>query len=225
MQLSEFTFRIILLFVPGMISFIIISALTSHKELKIHQVLISSLILGFLCYTFYYLIIGIIGILFKTNLNLSFLEVITKKDVPLNFKEIVYVTGVSVLVGFIFTYLINYKVLHTIANKLKATNKFGDIDVWSFIMNIEEVEWVIIRDRENDLMYEGWIAAFSDSTEKDELFLRDVRVFKNSTAEELFKIPGLYLPRMRENSIIEFPSLDFSKYIERSEKEEKEQND
>lgn len=38
MELSEFTFRIILIFVPGLISFLIIDKLTIHKEFKVHQI-------------------------------------------------------------------------------------------------------------------------------------------------------------------------------------------
>jgi len=87
-------------------------------------------------------------------------------------------------------------------------------------MNSEKMEWVVIRDIKNDLMYEGWIKAFSDSTEKDEIFLRDVRVFKNSTSEELYDIPGLYLPSKGINLIVEFPTLEFTELINRTEKKE-----
>jgi len=45
MELSEFTFKIILIFVPGLISFLIIDKLTIHKEFKVHQIIINSLIL------------------------------------------------------------------------------------------------------------------------------------------------------------------------------------
>ena len=44
-------------------------------------------------------------------------------------------------------------------------------------MNSEIPEWIVIRDVENDLIFEGLVKVFSDSTEKDELFLRDVIVF------------------------------------------------
>lgn len=228
MQLSDFTLRIILIFIPGVISFIIIDKLTTHKEPKLHQILINSFVLGFLCYCFYYLVTLLIGISLKINLRFLFFEVLTNKDTPLNFKEIILVTGLSFPMGFIFAFLINYKILHRIAHirikNFQISNKFGDVDVWSYIMNSKMPEWVVVRDIENDLMYEGWVEAFSDSTEKDELFLRDVKVYKNSTADELYAVPGLYLPRKRENLVMEFPLLEFSEYIQRSKEEEKRQN-
>lgn len=218
MELSEFTFRIILIFVPGLISFLIIDKLTIHKEFKIHQIIISSLILGFLCYFSYYLMLQVVKIVLKINIKFSFLQVLVDRNSTINLKEIVFVTIISIPIGFLSTFLLNYKVIVRIAHRLKISNKFGDIDVWSYIMNSKMPEWVIIRDIENDLMYEGWIEAFSDSTGVDELFLRDVKVYKNSTAEECYEIPGLYLPRKRENLIIEFPLLKFSEYKERPQK-------
>lgn len=226
MQLSEFTLRIILLFIPGIISFIIIDKLTVHKEAKIHTILINSLLLGFTSYFSYYLIINTINILKKEDINFLFLKALTNPTGNINFREIVFVTLIAIIIGFIFTYAINYKILHKFAAMIKASNKFGDMDVWSYIMNSKDkIDWIVIRDIEHDLMYEGRIEVFSDSTEIDELFLSDVIVYKNTTGEELYRIPGLYLPRKREKLTIEFPSLKFSPAIERSNKEEDSKND
>lgn len=224
MELSEFTFRIILIFVPGLISFFIIDKLTIHKEFKVHQIIINSLMLGFFCYFSYYMMLLLIKIALKNDIKFSFLKVLIDKNATINFKEIAFVTILSIPIGFLFAFLLNYKVLFRVAHKLKISKKFGDLDVWSYIMNSKIPEWVVIRDIENDLMYEGWIEAFSDSTGVDELFLRDVKVYKNSTAEEYYEIPGLYLPRKRENLSIEFPLLKFSEYKERPQRKEDKQN-
>lgn len=220
MEFSEFTLKIIFLFIPGIISYMIIDKLTSHKEPKIFHILINSLILGFVGYSFYYLLIQLINYFRKTNLECLFFRALSGKSSEIDFGEIVIVTALSIPIGFLFTFLINYKVIFRIANFLKITKKFGDVDVWSYIMNSKNVEWVVVRDIDADLMYEGWVEAFSDSTEEDELFLSDVVVFKNSTGEELYKTPGIYLPKKRENLIIEFPSLDFSEYIKRPDNQE-----
>jgi len=90
---------------------------------------------------------------------------------------------------------------------LNVSAKFGDIDVFSYIMNSQIPEWIVVRDIENNLMYEGWVEAFSDSTERDELFLRDVKVFNNKTAGELYDVPGVYIPKKRDNLVIEFRNL------------------
>lgn len=218
MEFSEFALKIMLLFLPGIVSFLIVDKLTNHKEFKLYQILIYSLLYGFLCYYFYYLLITAWKILFKSEIYFSFFNTLIDKEDVLDFKEIAYVTILSILVGFISTFFINYEILNKFARKLKITKKFNDVDVWSYLMNSKNTEWVVIRDRKNDLMYECWVELFSYSTEKDELFLRDVKVFKNSTAEKLYEIPGLYLPIKRENLIIEFPALEYTEFIKRSQK-------
>jgi hypothetical protein len=216
MTLSEFTLRIIFIFLPGLIASIIIEELTVHAETKPYRLFLNSLMLGLFCYFLYYLI----SLVPFFNLKFHFLQNLSK--LALDFKEIIIVTLISIPLGFLISLAINQKYLHKIAKKLHVSKKHGDIDVWSYLMNSKIPLWVVIRDMGNDLMYEGWVEAFSDSTEKDELFLVNVKVFRNSTAEELYEIPGLYLPKKREHLTIEFPSMTFERFKERQEPENKE---
>jgi hypothetical protein len=39
----------------------------------------------------------------------------------------------------------------------------------------------------------SWVEAFSDSSEKKEIFLRDVMVYGESSGNKLYEVPGLYL--------------------------------
>ncbi len=219
MSFSDFTLRIILIFLPGLIAYIIVEQLTEHKEVKPYRFFINSFMLGFFCYLLYYPI----SLAPFLKLKFSFIKSLLDSKSPLNIEEILFATLLSIPLGFLFSTFLNKKILHRIAKKLKVSKKFGDLDVWSYIMNSQAPEWVIIRDLENDLMYEGWVQAFSDSTEKDELFLRDVKVFTNKFAQELYGVPGLYLPKKRENLIIEFPAMKFSKYQERQPNNKKEE--
>lgn len=205
MTLSEFTLRIILIFLPGLISFMITEQLTVHKETQTYRFFIYSLMLGFLCYLIYYLI----SLKVFLNSSFYFIQSLSNNQLPLNFWEIFWATMLSIPLGFLVSFFINKKILHKIAKKIGASKKFGDLDVWSYIMNSQMPEWVVVRDKENNLMYEGWVHAFSESTERDELFLKDVRVFTNDTAQELYEVPALYLPRNRDNLIIEFPTINF----------------
>lgn len=221
MTLSEFSFRIILLFMPGIISFFIADKLTNHKEPPLYKILVLSLIYGFIAYLLYYVVfIIVINNIFDfastkiTVLNLtnykfhfSFVSSLSDQKTSINFLEIMIVAGLSFPMGLLIAYCMNQKVLIKIAHKLKVTKKFGDTDVWSYIMNLDGTEWVVVRDLDYDLMYQGWVHAFSDGEEKDELFLRDVKVFKNSTGEELYNVQGLYVPRKREGLTIELQSI------------------
>jgi hypothetical protein len=220
MELSEFSLRIIFLFVPGIISLLVIEKLSFHKEYKVFQFLIYSLIIGFGNYSVYYAILKAVNPIIHKGYSCSFFSALADSSAKVDFGEIAMVSLLAIITGYVLTVLINFKVLNRLGRFLRVTKKFGDLDVWSFIMNSKNIEWVIVRDHETDLMYEGWVELFSDSTEEDELLLRDVIVFNNSTGEELYKTPGLYLPKKRENITIEFPELEYSDFISRSAKRE-----
>jgi len=144
----------------------------------------------------------------------SFFSILSQGDIKeINFNEILLVSVIAVFIGYIATYLIRYKILHKIAHLIKASSKFGDQDVWSYIMNSksEDLGWVVIRDIKNNLVYEGWISAFSDGSEKDEIFLKFVKVYQNSTGDFYYKVPALYLSTKKENLIFEFPKINNEK--------------
>jgi len=221
MQLSEFSIRIIFLFLPGIISFIILENLTVHEELKLYDKLIGYLVLGVLSYFLYYLFAGVLNLIPLFNLKFVFLNSLFNEKAELNITEVVIATALSIPLGLFVSYAMNHTLLHRIARRLGVSKNFGDLNVWSYIMNSPIYPWIRIRDIENDLMYEGWVEVFSDSEKVDELFIRDVKVYTNKTAKPLYETPGLYLPRKRKNLVIEFPSMQYTELINRYLKKEK----
>jgi len=201
MQLSEFTFRLILLFIPGLITFFIVEALTTHKEAKFHRILFLSLIFGFISYLIY----GIATLIF--NLPFTFLKSLTN-ETNLNYTEILVVTLISFPIAFIISALDNYGVLYKFGFFLRASKTAGPIGVWGWAMQeYFENKYVIIRDLNNNLTYEGLVAAYSEVKDEEEDFLIiNVKVFTSSTGELQYETPALYLSRDKKNLIIELPN-------------------
>lgn len=209
MEINELIIKIGLLFLPGIIAFMVIERLNSSKEIKIFKFIIYSFVLGFVCYGFYNLLLSLIKL--DINYKCYFFSILSQGNIKeIDINEILIVSVIGVLIGYITSYLIRYKVLHKIAHIINASKKFGDLDVWSYIMNSKDEDsgWVVIRDIKNDLIYEGWISAFSDGYEKDEIFLKFVKVYRNSTGEFHYKVPAIYIPTKKENLIFEFPKLE-----------------
>lgn len=206
MELSEFTLRVFMLFVPGLVSFLIIGKLTVHGDFKLYHVILYSLLLGLVSYFLYYSLTLIPGI----GLSFTFVERLADKTQVIEYREVILVSLMSVPVGTAFTFLINYKVLPKAARYLKIARTHGDVGVWSHIMDWEHTDWVVVRDDKNDIMYEGWVEVYSDVGEEDEMFLRDVIVYRNSTAERLYDTPAMYLARRREELTVEFPKFEFT---------------
>ena len=151
--------------------------------------------------------------------DVRFFRAIVDDAIAIDFREVVPVTAVSVSLGFAVSACISHKLLHRFAHALRVTRKFGDLDILAFLMTSADVPaFVIVRDLGHDVMYTGYVQLFSDSGERDELFLRDVTVYRNSTAEEWYQIPALYLPRVRRDLLIEFPFAGYDQ--QQSKKEE-----
>ena len=88
---------------------------------------------------------------------------------------------------------------------MKVTPKFGQPNVWSFALNANEVKWATVRDLQNNLMFQGYIRAFSDVEDPAEILLTQVCVYNEKTGERLYEADTIYLARDKSNLTIEFP--------------------
>ncbi|MDO5569154.1 MAG: hypothetical protein Q4G04_03490 [bacterium] len=75
---------------------------------------------------------------------------------------------------------------------LQLTRKFSDLDVWSYLLNGKEDFYVIIRDVENNLTYQGYPQAFSKDHTEAELLLINVKVYRYEDSEFLYEIDSMY---------------------------------
>lgn len=214
MQISELTLRLLLLFLPGMITVLMIEYLTVYKERKPFYFFIYSFILGFLAYYTFFagLKVGKLIFFSNSNVDVRFLSALFDKSASIDYREILWVSLASIFNGFFISFVVNRKYFHRFSQKLGITKKFAEIDVWDYLFNSDddEMKWITVRDIKNDLVFEGWVEAFSDTVKESELFLRDVIIYRNSTAEELYSVPGLYLSRNRDEMTIEFKALQYS---------------
>jgi len=213
MEISEFTIRLILLFLPGIISFLVIEKLTVMKERGPFYFVMYTFILGFFSYFMFVFILWLVNLLPRVSIDtdVKFLKALLNTEENIDVNEILWISILSLVNGFILSFIINKKYFHRLAQKFKITNKFADLDVWSYVLNSpDDTQWVTVRDIKNDLVYEGWVEAFSDTVKENELFIRDVIVSNNTTGKELYKVPGLYFSRNPQEVTIEFRKLGFT---------------
>jgi hypothetical protein len=166
----------------------------------------------FFSYATYALLLTIFNsfLKFVINTNVIFLGALVDEKAKIDFGEILKVSLLSVVFGFLIATIINRKYLHRFSQKIGITKKFAEIDVWGYLLNSkdDELRWVRVRDTENNLCFEGWVEAFSDTHKNNKLFIRDVIVFKNDTGNQLYNVPGLYISRNPDNLTLEFYALE-----------------
>jgi len=122
MEISELTFKIIMLFIPGAISSLVLAELTIHKEWTPFKFVVNSIILGLLSYLFVQLIY-LIPFISPDNKTLEFWQPLNKNEyIP--YVEILYASMSGAFLGFIFTFSIQNKWIYRIARKFNLSYKY-----------------------------------------------------------------------------------------------------
>ncbi|MFH0702025.1 MAG: DUF6338 family protein [bacterium] len=205
-ELTNFTLKIMCLFLPGIISYLIIESLIFYKKKEFSYFIVYSFVLGFLAYFNYY---GILYVLNKLNIlnidnQIYFFNVLNNTDSKIKFLEIFWVSILAVANAIIISYIINEKLFHKIMRKFNVTKKTPEPNTWCYIFDSNDTKWVTVRDIKNDLVFDGWVESFSDTLDPCELFIKNVQVYKNSTGDELYTLDGIYISRNKDDITIEF---------------------
>lgn len=204
MNLNEFVFKFLLLFLPGIICSYIIDTFTNHKDRTQFQFIINSFVYGLISYCILWIAMNKLGCIFGIKPeDVNFLKFLQDKNQAISVKEILYACVCAIIFGSIMTIVHTHKLHFKLFRKLKITNKFGELDVWGYLMNSEDVSWITVRDLEHNLMFDGWIQAFSDNSKEAEILLGDVQVYRNDTAELLYSVSSQYLSMDRSKIVIE----------------------
>ena len=200
---KELTFGLVLLLFPGIICALLVENLTPTREWGALRFSLYSLVLGLGCYLVYAL--GLAAWHCHWPPTISFVKALSNPN-DVSYGEIASVTVVAAFVGIGVSAALYRHWLHRMAKFLGISDKFGDMDVWAHTFNSSDLTnaWVVVRDINHDLAYEGWVNAFSETADANELLLREVKVYKNTTAEFLYEVESLYISRKREELTIEF---------------------
>ena len=189
MNITELTFRLLIIFFPGIIAHLIVDALTEHRERTSFQIILYSFVLGVGSYCALWLCSLVLhGVGRPFPFDVQVFSTLTKGVPAVSFEELLGATIGAVILALCVSLALNKKWVHNLAQITSISNKFGDLDVWSFTFNAKDVEWVVVRDLRHNLYYKGWVRAFSPTFKENELLLRDVEVFKNDTGEKLYSV-------------------------------------
>ena len=212
MSITSFLIRIIFIFIPGLICYFLFSQLTGRRAKEHWQNFLVILTFSVLCYFSYFVLVTMLNSLIKLlnpssrGIELFFIKSIFDEKVPLNWNEIILVSIIGFAMSYVFALYYNKNIVTVLGILVKVTTRYGDEDVWNFFHNVvPDIEWVVVRDHKLDLLYYGWIDAYSDSGENRELFLKEASVHDNETGDFLYKVESMYISRDRFDLTIEVP--------------------
>lgn len=215
LELSDFTFKLLLLFFPGILCAYMVDQLTIHRPRETFFFLLQSFVFGIFSYFTYWMGLKCINYFSPNTVytKLTFLQALTAPNIVFSYKEIVITSIIAIILGGIVSVASKYKALNKIAHSIHITRKFGELDVWGYMLNLKEVVWVTVRDHKEDLMYDGWIQSFSDDSKDAELLLRDVSVYNNTSGDRLYQTSLVYLSRKREDISIECRTIPIDENV------------
>lgn len=211
MEVTELALRVILLFFPGVVAAILVDALTNHRQLTPFVFGTHAFVLGILSYLTLSCFRSIWNWTFEDICKVAqfpeliFFRALADKSVGLGWIEIVLAVAAATLVALVLSAAINHKWLHRIARNTQVSRRSGELDTWSLLFNSSEIGWINVRDIQRDLVYEGWVDAFSDTSDAPELLMRDVAVYRNLSGKRLYRTPRVYLKLNPNDVIIEYP--------------------
>lgn len=214
MELSALTVRVLLLFFPGVLCALLVDALTVHKERKAVEFLTHAFLLGIGSYLTLYVARELVDAVAELPwspyrpLPLTFFDALLDVKARIAWGEIFLAAVSAVALAGTVSAFATHKVLHRLAKRWHISRKIGELDLWALLFNAPGTSgWVTVRDLRYDLMFFGWVEAFSDMADKPQLILRDVVTFEGSTGRELYRSDRVFLAREADSIIIEpFPS-------------------
>ena len=209
MDISALFIRIFVLALPGLVGSLFYRTLRGGPQQKDWRDLAEITFFALLSYALYGAVLeGLQAVgAVDARASLNALQALFDEDIPIRWGEVVVASLCGVVLAIAASYADTYKLVNRFGQWIKATKLYGDEDVWSFFHNSPDTEpWVFVRDHKLDLVYYGWIGAFSESESERELLLRDVQVYSNTTDEYLYDVDVMYVARERHDFTIEVPA-------------------
>jgi len=208
MQIDAFIFKLLLLSIPGFITFIIFRKIAVYRRLTKNQ-------FGF--YEVFIIIIFSLGSCVVYDLFVILVNKFNKTDYTTtigklinveiyNAKEMAFLCIIAIALGILLSLIESKKFIHRFAMWSNITNYYGDTDVWTSFCANKNTNWIYIRDYKLKLIYFGSLEQYSDPGEERELLLSDVRVFSED-GEYCYDCPKMYICRQSDDITLEIPMI------------------
>lgn len=204
MKVDLFILQLAIIFLPGIIWAGLDSSFAAKVKPSEVQFMLRAFIFGLICYAIEFLIFLAFGQHFQiADLADASTHQIVGHSI---FLEVMGGLAISIVLSIGWLYAARFKLLARALQRVGATKKYGDEDVWDFLLNSGDaaVEYAHFRDFANQCIYGGWVNAFSETDKVRELILYRLIVW-NFDGEELYRTPRLYLARPADSIHIEFP--------------------
>jgi hypothetical protein len=221
-KVDDLGLKILFLLIPGIIALGVIKSIGPKRPRSDFDTGLQIFLYGIVCYAITGFIEGLYAwrhvlptkapaiakSLWQTVSESSLGLMTLNPEAGLGTAQILFATGVALIVGCAVANLQRHSQPHRLLGWLGLTSRINEVDIWGFTLNSPNIDsWVTVRHHENGKVYQGWVRGYSDGGDERELLLADVSVFGPLPgSDELVvvdSIPVLYLGLDRKNAVVE----------------------
>lgn len=210
--MTEFTFGLLVIGTPGAVCYFLCQKLIGKPKRTTLEVILLIFLFAVLGYALASFTMAAASMLLGNGFRSELLESALHARLTPTLGQTVQVVAAGVVLAYLLSYLARFNVVNLIGQKIGATRRYGDEDVWHYFHNAPDDQknggWIMVRDLRAGLVYYGAISTWSDSGMERELVLYDVSVYTNDGAEHLYDVAHLYVSRDRHDLTIEVPPDD-----------------
>jgi hypothetical protein len=119
--------------------------------------------------------------------------------------EIIWSVPVAIILGCVWVAGKTHGVIPRILRATRISDSSGCDDIWEYSLSKQSPvgNWVQVRDFENQVIYEGWVKAYSDGHDVRELLLAHASVY-GFDGQKAYDQHAIYLSRPTNNMSLEF---------------------
>lgn len=186
----DLTVSLLFLALPGLVARTTFRLLIGRREQKIWEDVIEIAVFSISAYV----------ILAAVERDGVLLGILRSADAgrALEFAQIAWATGISVILSVAGSVLHKYRVITRLGVWAGVSTKFGDNDVWENFVRRHVRTHIAVRDHVQAVTYFGALRSFSaapDDDGKREIVLVNVAAMRSETGEEVYRAKEVYLAR------------------------------
>lgn len=207
--MNQLVVTIIVILLPGIIATVICDKITVHSKWTLFKFSLYTLVLGVFSYTTLQLVYLVLDVFYAcgfSSAKWSYLKVwsnATSETPTIPWTEVFLAVVLSFPVAFLVAYLINHKIFNKFAQKIKVSSKYGDENLFSYYLNAKEIDWVYVRDKSQNITYQGRVVSYSENDHIQELVLSEVTVYRYEDSAKFYSVPTIYLCKKMGSFVIE----------------------
>lgn len=213
--MNELVVTLVLILLPGIVAAVIADKITVHSKWGSFKFSLYAMLLGVGCYValqaafwiWCFLAEAICGSCSEYG-HLKIWRAPLDDGVSIRGREVVLATMLALPVALLASWVINFKLLNRLAQRLRITTKYGDENLYSHYLNSEEIDWIYVRDPESGLTYQGRVMSLSENESVNEVVLVDVTVYRYKDSQKLYDVPSLYISKPLGSFTIEAIPID-----------------